>query len=109
MGYEIVINLDKTNQDIIDTALKNNCERYYENYEISGIRRTIHKKKYILTLIFPDEQKYLIKFIEYIKKIKRATIETISYDNCVFHILYPLKKCKISENKKFEKIFTILK
>ena len=71
MGYEIEIILDNKNkkynldQDIIDYAVKNNCERYYTNYEISGIRGAIHKNKYILTFIFPDEQIYLIRFINY--------------------------------------------
>ena len=116
MGYEIEIILDNKNkkynleQNIIDQAVKNNCERYYTNYEISGIRGHIHKNKFILTFIFPEEQIYLIRFIEYIKNLNRVSIETISYDNCVFHILYPPKKCKnLTGMKEFENILKILK
>jgi hypothetical protein len=111
MGYEIdiILHKKKYKENIIEHAIKNNCIRHYTNYEISGIRGHIHNNKFILTFIFPEEQIYLIRFIEYIKNLKCSTIETISYDNCVFHILYPPKKCKKKVTKEFENILKILK
>jgi len=107
MGYQIEIYLDNRHykpfviQNITDIALKNNCERLYQNYEISGIRHTIHKNRYIMTFVFPDNEKYIINFIKFIKKNPNANIYTVGYDNCIFRMLYPKKSKKITKNDQY--------
>ena len=104
MGYQIEIYLDNRHykpyliQNIMDNAAENNCERGWNNYEISGIRHTTHKNRYVMTFIFPDNEKYIIKFINFIKKTPQANIYTIGYDNCVFRMLYPKKSKNLVES-----------
>lgn len=100
MGFLIEIYLDKRHgqgnieMQIIKNAEMNECERFHTNYEVSGIRRTIHKNRYIMSFTFPDETKHIINFIRFIKQNPRIHIDTIAYDNCVFQLLYS------SQNKK---------
>ena len=87
MGYEITISLQrKLRNKIIEEAYENNCENHYTFYEIEGVRRTIHKNKYMITFIFPENKIGLINFLNLIKK--RVKIETIGYNNCIYKTLY---------------------
>jgi hypothetical protein len=105
MGYEIEIYLDKRQQkfnidyEIIKNAEKNNCERYHTDYEVAGIRHTIHKNNFIMTFVFPDDEIHIIRFIQFIKKKPKVHIDTISYNNCIFRIIYPKRRVK-NEIKK---------
>ena len=98
MGYYIELSIPshkyskELKNKIVNYAHKNNYERYFENIEISGQRNIIYKNIYILTFIFPDDIKYIIHFIKYIKSIKNSTINTIAYDNCIFRVIYSKKK-----------------
>ena len=106
MGYLIEIYLDKRHKhgnienQIIKYAIAQECERFYENHEISGIRKTIHVNRYIMSFLFPDDTKYIIKFIRFIKKNYRLNINTIAYDNCIFRQLYPNKSKNLTNDDK---------
>ena len=103
MGYriELSINLRHTGnityekERIIDYAEKNNYEMCFENIEISGRRKVVYKNISVITLLFPEDEKYIINFIKKIKCIKTITIETVSYDNCIFRLLYSRKQKKL--------------
>jgi len=107
MGYriELSINLRHSGnilyekERIINYAEKNNYEMYFENIEISGRRKVVYKNISVITLLFPEDEKYIINFINKIKNIKTITIETVSYDNCIFHLLYSKKGKKIDLHK----------
>ena len=102
MGYLIEIYLDKRHKQgnieekIIENALLNQCERYYGNHHISGIRKTIHIHRYIITFLFPDNIKHITQFINFINTNK-LNINTIAYDNCIFRQLYPKKSKKLTK------------
>ena len=65
--YFIEIYLDKRHKqgnienEIVENAFQYQCERFYGNYEISGIRKTIHTNLYIISFLFPDDIKHIIK------------------------------------------------
>ena len=65
---------------------------FFEDIEISGRRSIIHKNISVITILFPEDTKYIIQFIKKIKLIKKISIETIAYDNCIFRIIYSKKK-----------------
>ena len=119
MGYRIELFLNYKNtrnnishkENIIKNALNNDVIRYFSTIEISGRRNTIHKNFSILTLIFPEDEKNIINFIKYIKSIKKNIIETISYDNCIFRMIYSKKKKINTEllNETDKKILNSLK
>ena len=112
MGYLIEIYLDKRHKQgnieekIIENALLNQCERYYGNHHISGIRKTIHIHRYIITFLFPDNIKYITQFINFINTNK-LNINTIAYDNCIFRQLYPNKSKNLTSDD--QKILKLLK
>jgi len=99
MGFEITLSLKnkKIDTTIIEKAYQNNCENYYTTYEIEGRRRTIHKNKYLMTFIFPENQIFLIKFLNSIKK--KVKVETISDDSGIFRILYPIRGKLVESDK----------
>ena len=106
MGYLIEIYLDKRHKqgnienETVENAFLHECERVYGNYEISGIRKTIHTNRYIMSFLFPDDIKHIIKFIRFIKKNDRLNINTIAYDNCVFRQIYPNKSKNLTNDDK---------
>jgi hypothetical protein len=56
-----------------------------------GKNRTIFRNHYVMTYLFEDENE-IAKFIKQIKLMKHIYIESISYDNCVFKMMYASKK-----------------
>jgi len=99
MGYliELSFNINKvsnfiqTKEMILKIAEKYNKTFSYNNYEIMGKNRTIFRNHYVMTYLFDDEND-IVKFIKQIKLMKYIYIESISYDNCVFKMMYASKK-----------------
>ena len=54
----------------------------------------------IMSFLFPDDIKHIIKFIRFIKKNDRLNINTIAYDNCVFRQIYPNKSKNLTNDDK---------
>ena len=106
MGYHIELSLNLRQcsnrtyikETVIDYAKKNNCEMVFEDIEISGRRSVIHKNISVITILFPEDTKYIIQFIKKIKLIKEISIETIAYDNCIFRVIYSKKKMSNKKN-----------
>lgn len=99
MGYliELSFNINKvsnfiqTKEMILKIAEKYNKTFSYNNYEIMGKNRTIFRNHYVMTYLFDDERD-IVKFIKQIKLMKYIYIESISYDDCVFKMMYASKK-----------------
>ena len=99
MGYliELSFNINKvsnfiqTKEIILKIAEKYNKTFSYNNYEIMGKNRTIFRNHYVMTYLFDDESD-IVKFIKQIKLMKYIYIESISYDDCVFKMMYASKK-----------------
>lgn len=100
MGYLIelsfninkVSNFIKTKQMILKIAEKYNKTFSYNNHEIMGKNRTIFRNHYVMTYLFEDNENDIAKFVKQIKLMKHINIESISYDNCVFKMMYASKK-----------------
>jgi hypothetical protein len=45
----------------------------------------------VMTFVFPEEQKHIIKFIRFLKEDKQVHIESVGYDNCIFVLLHASK------------------
>lgn len=87
-----VSNFIKTKQMILKIAEKYNKTFSYNNHEIMGKNRTIFRNHYVMTFLFEDNENDIAKFVKQIKLMKHINIESISYDNCVFKMMYASKK-----------------
>jgi len=123
MGYliELSFNINKvsnfiqTKEMILKIAEKYNKTFSYNNYEIMGKNRTIFRNHYVMTYLFDDERD-IVKFIKQIKLMKYIYIESISYDDCVFKMMYASKKylnimekCKAKEYLQKKRENTLFK
>lgn len=101
--------------DIINIANDYGKIYSYNNYEIMGKNRRIFRNHYVMTFVFEENDQNIAMFIRYMKKNKNIKIESISYDNCIFKLMYASKKylnimekCKAKEyleQKRNNKLF----
>lgn len=101
MGYsiELSFNLKKhtTHSITIETlrnlAHDNNCECFYVNYEFIGHKRKLYRQHCILTIHFEENEDNVCKFIRQIKNLpgKVIYIESLSYDDIIFKLIYVSK------------------
>jgi hypothetical protein len=101
MGYliELSYNLTKqTNHTITvdtlrDIAYNNGCECFYVNYEFVGQQRRLYRQHCILTIHFSDNEDDICTFIRQIKNLpnKIIYIESLSYDDIIFKLIYVSK------------------
>jgi hypothetical protein len=100
MGYQIEVAFDmrvvgsvtQIKKELVNKAEKNNCEMYYINYEREGYRGMITRNHSIMTFIFPEEKKYIINFIRFVREFKEARFESISIDDIKSTILFASRK-----------------
>ena len=100
-----VSNFIQTKEMILKIAEKYNKTFSYNNHEIMGKNRTIFRNHYVMTYLFEDDENDIVKFIKQIKLMKHIYIESISYDDCVFKMMYASKKYLIGfiiSNLKFD-------
>ena len=96
MGYQIEIAFNMrivgsvTNiyDCFVEKAQKNNCEMQYITYEREGYRGMVTRNHAIMTFIFPDDKKYIINFIRFIREFKEAQIESVATDDIKPIILF---------------------
>ena len=79
-----------TSKRAIELAEKYKCSRHYTNYEIAGKCRARIRNHLIMTLFFPEENSGIISFLIHIKTMSMVHLESVSYDNCIFILLYVL-------------------
>ena len=104
---ELSYNLSK-NTSLNDTISKlltkaENCrlENFYKNYEYMGKNRRIIRNHCILTFMFEEHLELVSEFIRFVKKIKTVNIESVSYDNAIFKLIYESKKYLNFMEKEF--------
>lgn len=77
-------------KQIIELGEKYQCYRVYEDFEISGVERTVKRNHCVITFVFnEDDIKCIEKFLRKIKKISKIYVECIYTD---LYILYASKK-----------------
>jgi len=74
---------------IADISITHNSYRAYEDYEISGLHRTIKRNHCVMTFVFHEEDIIQIeKFLRKMKKISKLYVECIYTD---YHIIFASK------------------
>jgi len=99
MGYNIELsfntlkhNISETQDLIINIAVENGCNYYYNDFEFESNLR-YNRNHCVITLSFQNYASniyYIIKFLKIIKNIKGIYIESI-YDDDRNHILFASK------------------
>ena len=102
-------NLTETKTIFENNALKHGCERFYHNYEISGIRRTIKREHYVMTFIFEENEIEVAKFLKFVKKEKNINIESVVYEDTIVKLMYASKSYLNMVEKEFAKLYYIQK
>jgi len=84
-------NINQMRGKLVELAEKYKCSRHYTNYEIAGKCRARIRNHLIMTLFFPEENSGIISFLIHIKTMSMVHLESVSYDNCIFILLYASK------------------
>ena len=116
MGYLVELSIPVVNfknliakkEEIINNALKKDCEFFYENSEHYTTGHGKHIKKennIILSFHFPHKEKKVISFIRFIKEQKKIYIDCIAYDNIKFILLWGSKKYFNHNGKNMKDIY----
>ena len=93
--------LNQTISTLLDKAEYCRLEHFYKNYEYMGKNRRIIRNHCILTFIFEEHIELVSEFIRFVKKIKTINIESVSYDNAIFKLIYASKKYLNFMEKEF--------
>ena len=93
--------LNQTISTLLDKAENCRLEHFYKNYEYMGKNRRIIRNHCILTFIFEEHIELVREFIRFVKKIKTINIESVSYDNAIFKLIYASKKYLNFMEKEF--------
>ena len=94
-------NLNETINKLVTKAEACRLETFYKNYEFMGKNRRIIRNHCILTFIFEEHLELISEFIRYVKKLKIVNIESVSYDNTIFKLIYASKKYLNFMEKEF--------
>ena len=94
-------NLNETINKLLKKAAMCRLENFYKNYEFMGKNRKIIRNHCVLTFIFEEHMELVSEFIQFVKKLKVINIESVSYDNTVFKIIYASKKYLNFMEKEF--------
>ena len=94
-------NLNETINKLLTKAENCRLENFYKNYEFMGKNRKIIRNHCILTFIFEEHIELVSEFIRYVKKLKNVNIESVSYDNAIFKLIYASKKYLNFMEKEF--------
>ena len=93
--------LNQTISTLLDKAENCRLEHFYKNYEYMGKNRRIIRNHCILTFIFEEHIELVSEFIRFVKKLKTVNIESVSYDNAIFKLIYASKKYLNFMEKEF--------
>ena len=94
-------NLNETINKLLEKAAMCRLENFYKNYEFMGKNRKIIRNHCVLTFIFEEHMELVSEFIRFVKKLKLINIESVSYDNTVFKIIYASKNYLNFMEKEF--------
>ena len=93
--------LNDTISKLIQKAETCRLEHFYKNYEYMGKNRRIIRNHCILTFMFEEHLELVSEFIRFVKKMKTVNIESVSYDNAIFKLIYASKKYLNFMEKEF--------
>ena len=93
--------LNQTISTLLDKAENCRLEHFYKNYEYMGRNRRIIRNHCILTFIFEEHLELVSEFIRFVKKLRTVNIESVSYDNTIFKLIYASKKYLNFMEKEF--------
>ena len=93
--------LNQTISTLLDKAENCRLEHFYKNYEYMGKNRRIIRNHCILTFMFEEHIELVSEFIRFVKKLKTVNIESVSYDNAIFKLIYASKKYLNFMEKEF--------
>ena len=94
-------NLNETINKLLGKAAMCRWENFYKNYEFMGKNRKIIRNHCVLTFIFEEHMELVGEFIRFVKRLKVVNIESVSYDNTVFKIIYASRKYLNFMEKEF--------
>lgn len=93
--------LNETISKLVEKAENCRLEHFYKNYEYMGKNRRIIRNHCILTFMFEEHIELVSEFIRFVKKNRTVNIESVSYDNAVFKLIYASKKYLNFMEKEF--------
>ena len=116
MAYQIelsinlkkVTNLSEIKKLLVTKAEECKVEDYYTMYEHFGKNRTVYRNHCVLTFLFTENDELLAEFINYSKKIKNISIESVGLDKGLFKLIYASKKyLNMMEKEHVEKYINL--
>ena len=93
--------LNQTVSELLNKAENCRLEHFYQNYEYMGKNRRIIRNHCILTFMFEEHIELVSEYIRFVKKLKTVNIESVSYDNAIFKLIYASKKYLNFMEKEF--------
>ena len=93
--------LNQTGSILLNKAENCRLEHFYQNYEYMGKNRRVIRNHCILTFMFEEHIELVSEFIRFVKKLKTVNIESVSYDNAIFKLIYASKKYLNFMEKEF--------
>ena len=93
--------LNQTVSALLNKAENCRLEHFYQNYEYMGKNRRIIRNHCILTFMFEEHIELVSEFIRFVKRLKTVNIESVSYDNAIFKLIYASKKYLNFMEKEF--------
>lgn len=93
--------LTQTVSALLNKAENCRLEHFYQNYEYMGKNRRIIRNHCILTFMFEEHIELVSEFIRFVKRLKTVNIESVSYDNAIFKLIYASKKYLNFMEKEF--------
>ena len=93
--------LNQTVSALLNKAENCRLEHFYQNYEYMGKNRKIIRNHCILTFMFEEHIELVSEFIRFVKRLKTVNIESVSYDNAIFKLIYASKKYLNFMEKEF--------
>jgi len=87
-----VSNLSEIKNLLLIKAEECKLENYYTMYEYFGRNRHCYRNHCVLNFSFVENDELLAEFINYSKKIKNISIESVGLDKGLFKLIYASKK-----------------
>jgi hypothetical protein len=87
-----VSNLSEIKNLLLTKAEECKLENYYTMYEYFGRNRHCYRNHCVLNFSFVENDELLAEFINYSKKLKNISIESVGLDKGLFKLIYASKK-----------------
>jgi hypothetical protein len=85
-------NVARHKQLVVGNAEKNNALDYYGNYEMWGRGRTITRNHYVMSFTFPEIEKNILRFIQFVKQETSWQIEMVGIEQGKYELIFASRK-----------------